>query len=84
MTAGMHPQRTPGREVMARLGLTAAAAICAGCSGVQSALAPSGYNAERIANLFWWMTGGAVVVWVFVVALALYPWEEGWRFRRSR
>jgi cytochrome c oxidase subunit 2 len=42
------------------------------CTGVQSALAPSGYHAGRIAALFWWMTGVGVAVWIFVVALALY------------
>jgi len=42
-----------------------------GCTGVQSALAPSGYHAERIASLFWWMTGVGLVIWVFVIALAL-------------
>jgi cytochrome c oxidase subunit 2 len=43
-----------------------------GCSGVQSSLAPSGQDADRIAQLFWWMTGGALIVWVFVVLLAVY------------
>lgn len=43
-----------------------------GCSGVQSALAPSGYHADRIASLFWWMTGAALLIWAFVVALAVY------------
>ena len=36
----------------------------AGCSGRQSALDPAGGDAERIAELFWWMTGGSAVVWV--------------------
>jgi cytochrome c oxidase subunit 2 len=39
---------------------------------VQSSLAPSGRDAERVADLFWGMTAGAVVVWVGVIALALY------------
>jgi len=43
-----------------------------GCSGIQSTLAPAGREAERIANLFWWMVGGAGVVWLSVVILALY------------
>ena len=46
----------------------AAAFATTSCTGVQSALAPSGREADRIASLFWWMTGGALVVWVFVVA----------------
>ena len=49
-----------------------AGVLLGGCSGVQSTLAPSGQAADRIASLFWWMTGGAAVVWVFVVALAVY------------
>jgi cytochrome c oxidase subunit 2 len=44
----------------------------AACSGIQSTLAPSGREAARIAGLFWWMTGGAVIVWIGVVALAMY------------
>ena len=42
------------------------------CGGIQSSLDPSGRDAENIAALFWWMTGGAVIVWVGVVALAFY------------
>jgi cytochrome c oxidase subunit II len=44
----------------------------AACGGPQSALAPAGQEAERIATLFWWMTGGAAVVWLAVVALGWY------------
>ena len=65
MTPAMPPRRAIGRHLFARLAFTACAATAAGCSGVQSALAPSGYNAERIADLFWWMTGGALLVWIF-------------------
>ena len=43
----------------------------AGCSGEQSSLDPAGRSAEQIADLFWWMTGGAVVVWLIVVWLAV-------------
>jgi cytochrome c oxidase subunit 2 len=38
----------------------------------QSALDPAGRGAERIAEMFWWMTAGSVVVWIAVIALALY------------
>ncbi len=44
----------------------------AGCEGVQSALAPAGRSAEQIADLFWWMAGGALLVWVIVIGLAIY------------
>ena len=44
----------------------------AGCAGEQSALDPAGRDAERIAGLFWWMTGGAAMVWIAVAALTIY------------
>jgi cytochrome c oxidase subunit 2 len=40
--------------------------------GVQSALAPAGVESARIAELFWWMAGGALLIWFAVVALAFY------------
>jgi cytochrome c oxidase subunit II len=43
-----------------------------GCSGAQSALNPAGQQAEEIATLFWWMTGGAGLIWIIVVSLAVY------------
>ena len=52
--------------------LIACVVQAAGCSGIQSTLAPSGREAARIAGLFWWMTGGALLVWIGVVALAYY------------
>jgi cytochrome c oxidase subunit 2 len=39
---------------------------------VQSALAPAGREAEQLAELFWAMSIGAVVIWLAVVALALW------------
>jgi len=44
----------------------------AACSGAQSALAPGGREAEQLAQLFWWMAGGALAVWLVVMGLALY------------
>lgn len=41
-------------------------------AGSASALEPAGRGAERIASLFWWMTGVSLVVWLLVTALALY------------
>jgi cytochrome c oxidase subunit II len=43
-----------------------------GCDGPQSALEPAGRAAERIADLFWWMTAGAVFFWIAVIALAIW------------
>jgi len=44
----------------------------AGCDGPQSALVTAGYGAERIAELFWWMLGGALIIWLLVVGTAVY------------
>ncbi|HEX2228220.1 MAG TPA: cytochrome B, partial [Candidatus Binatia bacterium] len=43
-----------------------------GCSGAQSALAPAGHGAQRIAEIFWWMTAGAAVIWIAVIILAIW------------
>ena len=37
-----------------------------------SALSPAGSPADGIAVLFWWMVAGAVVIWIGVLALAIY------------
>ncbi len=52
----------------------------AGCSGIQSSLAPAGDGAHRIAGLFWWMTGGALLVW----ALMIWLTYSAFRGRASR
>jgi cytochrome c oxidase subunit 2 len=46
--------------------------IFSGCTGVQSALDPAGNEARKIAQLFWWMTAGSIVVWLGVIALLVY------------
>jgi cytochrome c oxidase subunit II len=43
-----------------------------GCYGRQSALDPAGQAAGRIADLFTWMVGGAIIIWLLVVGLAVY------------
>jgi cytochrome c oxidase subunit 2 len=48
------------------------ALLVGACSGPQSTLNPAGKEAERIAELFWWMTAGALVIWVAVVAISIY------------
>jgi cytochrome c oxidase subunit 2 len=52
--------------------LAASTIALAGCSGVQSSLAPAGQEAERIAILYWWMAVPALIIWVAVIALAMY------------
>jgi cytochrome c oxidase subunit II len=46
--------------------------MLAACDGPQSTLIPAGEAAERIAGLFWWMTGFAAVIWITVIMLTLY------------
>lgn len=49
-----------------------AALSVSGCSGIQSTLDPAGREAKSIADLFWWMTAGAVVIWLAVILLTVY------------
>ncbi len=37
-----------------------------------SALNPAGSPADGIAVLFWWMTAGSILIWIGVIALAVY------------
>lgn len=60
------------RRVTAAALLAAGATSLNGCSGVQSALAPAGREAEWLADIFWWLTGGAAVIWLTVMGLAFY------------
>jgi cytochrome c oxidase subunit 2 len=48
------------------------ALLVVACSGPQSALNPAGKEAEYIVELFWWMTAGALLIWIAVVAIAIY------------
>lgn len=47
-----------------------------GCAGIQSSLSPAGREAERIAALFGWMTAGAFIAWLAVIALAIYYYRR--------
>ncbi|WP_084782030.1 cytochrome c oxidase subunit II [Roseivivax halodurans] len=49
-----------------------ALATLPGCSGVQHVLAPAGTDAGFLANLFWIMLAGAVVLWIFMNGLMVY------------
>src|SRR5688572_8790511 len=50
----------------------AAALTLVACSGAQSALAPAGPAAQKLADLFWWMAGGAILIWLVFVGLAVH------------
>src|SRR5688572_24640237 len=38
----------------------------------QSALAPAGIAAERLFDLFWWMTAGGIIIWLAFIGLSIY------------
>jgi cytochrome c oxidase subunit 2 len=59
-------------RVAARLLPTTALFLLSACSGQQSALAPAGMEAERVADLFWIMLLGAAAIWILVVGTAVY------------
>ncbi|GGE07850.1 cytochrome b561 [Aureimonas endophytica] len=44
----------------------------AGCAGAQSSLDPAGTEADLVATLFWAMTGGGALIWLFVVGFSVF------------
>jgi cytochrome c oxidase subunit 2 len=64
--------------------VSAGALSLSGCNGVQSALAPAGRDAQYLAGLFWWMAGGAVVIWVIVIGLFIYALRRPETHNRRR
>lgn len=50
----------------------AAVLVLSGCSGVQSALQPSGTAAREVAFLWWVMFWGALAIFLLVLAMLLY------------
>lgn len=64
-------KHAPARRRSA-LVLTAAALLLAGCGNVQSALLPAGVEAQKVADLFFVMAIGAFIIWIIVIAIAIY------------
>lgn len=56
----------------AKVVLVSAIGIVVGSCGQQSALDPAGRDAEVVAALFWWMLGGATVLWLLMNGVFLY------------
>jgi cytochrome c oxidase subunit 2 len=52
--------------------LALSACLTGGCDGPQSALDPAGYEASRLADFFWVMCIGALIIWAGMMAIALY------------
>ena len=62
----------PASPSWRQAGPTALLLALAACNGPGSALVEAGRDAQRLAQLWWWMAGGAALVWTAVVALAVY------------
>ncbi len=74
-SGGMGHQRTI--RILGAPAAVAAMAALAACSGPRSMLDPAGPSADGIATLWWVMFGGAVAVWLLVVALLLVALLRG-------
>ena len=53
-----------------------AVVLVSGCGHTQDSLAPKSHQARDIANLFWWMMGGAWIGLALVVGLLLWSWKR--------
>jgi cytochrome c oxidase subunit 2 len=74
---------TAGGSAWRLLALAPAVLLLGGCDGIQSALAPAGPDADRIARLSWLLFGGGAVILVGVMALTALAMfgGAGWRRR---
>jgi cytochrome c oxidase subunit 2 len=71
----LHPRSAvPTKYVSA---LTPAICALSACDGPQSTLVPAGRDAEQIADLFNVMMAGSLVIWIAVVAAAIYAVRVG-------
>ena len=61
-----------GRRIGAATGTFGPLILVAGCVPVQSALHPTGQEAEGIARLFWVMAGAGAAIWFVVIGIAIY------------
>lgn len=63
-------QKSPGLSLIPALCILAG--LLSGCGGIQSSLATGGAEAESIAKLFWIMTSAGAIIWLGMMALAIY------------
>ena len=56
-----------------------ATVLCSACAGRQSALDPAGEQAAELARIFWWMSAGALVIWLGVILIGIAAAaHQGW------
>lgn len=72
LATGIYRKRRSLRLVGRIGGAALAVGTWCGCDGIQSALEPAGREAEQLADLFWWMAAGTLVIWLAVLGLAVY------------
>ncbi|SPJ23449.1 cytochrome c oxidase subunit II [Palleronia abyssalis] len=65
----------PGTDHLKAAPALAAFGFLTACVGPQSALDPAGRDAETLADLFFWLVAGAVVLWVLMNGLMFYAWR---------
>ncbi len=65
-------QQTQPQALMKWTTLALAVPSMTACGGAQSALNPAGPMAQDVANVWWWMFGFAVLVWLAVATLWVY------------
>lgn len=57
---------------MKPIALVPCAPLLSACVSEQSMLHPAGEDAEAVANLFWLMAAGTVVIWLIVMGVTVY------------
>jgi cytochrome c oxidase subunit 2 len=65
------------RSIGSRLAPLACLPVAIACDGPQSALDPHGPQARELAELWWIMAAGAVVIWLCVIGCAIYATRVG-------
>lgn len=69
--------RTTPPRLIAPFAAACPAVLLAACSGPRSVLDPAGPSAQGIADIWWVMLTGAVVIWIVVVGLLLVALFRG-------
>lgn len=65
----------PSTDLFRAVVLPTLATGLSACSGVQSVLNPAGRDAQTLADLFWVLLAGAIVIWLFINGLFFYVWR---------
>jgi heme/copper-type cytochrome/quinol oxidase subunit 2 len=67
---------TPRKDRLCAALLLGVVLPLSGCGEKQNSLAPKSHQARDIANLFWWMMGGAWLGLALVVGLLFWSWKR--------